>query len=216
MADSVAEKLGVDVWVPDQFAGKAFLNLDDLNGLAPEIPGDKRTFLGTLQLLWLFIRRLPRFIQSRPSVCDARMSKFVKGLRNDQGYKTIGAIGYCWGGGVLARISGTDIFDSAVIAHPSPVPLKQIMAIKCPTAFACAEKDPSFSLKFVHECEAALEKRKKDLGGPDFEFKEYKGVCHGFAFRPVAKNPVHKERFVECFQQTAAWFEKMLKQTPQA
>jgi len=98
MADSVAEKLGVDVWVPDQFAGKAFLNLDDLNGLAPEIPGDKRTFLGTLQLLWLFIRRLPRFIQSRPSVCDARMSKFVKGLRNDQGYKTIGAIGYCWGG----------------------------------------------------------------------------------------------------------------------
>jgi len=141
MADSMAEKLGVDVWVPDQFAGKPIFRVGELQGLVAENPGEKRGFFGALKLLWMIIRRLPLLIRSRPSVTNARVTKFVEGLRNEKDYRKIGAVGYCWGGRSLANLAGKDIFNSAVIVHPARISMKTIDAIKIPTAFVCAEDD---------------------------------------------------------------------------
>jgi len=134
----------------------------------------------------------------------------VEGLRNEKDYRRIGAVGYCWGGRSLAKLAGKDIFNSAVIAHPARISITTIDAIKVPTAFICAEEDESFPLKYARECEVALTKRKESGKGPDFEFKEYQGVCHGFAIRPAERNPVHKERFTESIDQTISWFERTL------
>jgi len=211
MADSMAQKLGVDVWVPDQFDGKPPVQSHELNGLIAGVPGEKRGFLGTLKLIWLFLRRMPLLIRSRPSVGDARVAKFVQILRNEQGYKKVGVVGYCWGGSSTLRLASKDLFNSAVVFHPGPVSLKELQATNIPIAFGCAEEDDSFPLKLAHQFEAALAEKKKN-GGPDFEFKEYMGVCHGFAARPAEHNPVHKERFTEAFNQTISWFEKTLKE----
>lgn len=83
--------------------------------------------------------------------------------------------------------------------------------MKIPIAFGCAEEDDMFPAKLVNQFEAILTEKKNKNGGPDFEFKEYTGVCHGFAARPAEHNPVHKERFNEAFNQTVTWFEKTLK-----
>lgn len=212
IADSLAKELGVDVWVPDQFAGKPIVKSSEMNGLSAGTPGEKRGFFGTLKMVLLFLFKIHLIIRNRPSVTDARVTKFVKNLRSNKGYKKIGAVGFCWGGGSIARLASTNLFDSVVVFHPAPISLKEIQAIKIPISFGCAEEDSEFPLKRAREYEATLTEKKKN-GGSDFEFVEYMGVCRGFACRPAENNPVHKERFMEAFNQTKTWFVKTLKES---
>jgi len=185
-----------------------------LDGVLSIKPGDKRGIWGILKLIFLLIPRLPLVIRSRPSVSDHRAKKFVEGLRKDKGYVKIGSFGYCWGGGVSARLTAQQVFDSSVIFHPSRISKDLIRSMNAPVAFGCAESDESFSTEFANECEAIFAEKKKS-GGPDYEFKYYEGVCHGFAARPYKENPVGMQRFKEAFTQTSDWFEKTLKTSQQ-
>lgn len=214
IADEMAKKTGADVWIPDLFAGKPPVGVNELNSVITVKPGDKRSTWGILGLIWLLIRRLPLFIRSRPSVSDARARKFAESLRKDKGYVKIGSFGYCWGGGVSGRLTAQKVFDSSVIFHPSKLSKDLMRSIDVPVAFGCAESDDTFPPEYAHECEAIFAERKKS-GGPEYEFKHYEGVCHGFAARPYKENPVGMQRFQEAFTQTAEWFEKTLKSPQQ-
>jgi len=113
------------------------------------------------------------------------------------------------GGGATARIATTTDVDSAVVCHPGPTSKATIQKIRVPTAFVCAEEDFTFSPAFAKECEAILKSRQAS-GGPQYEFKEYKGVVHGFAARPNLADEEHKAAFQGAFEQTATWFQKTL------
>ncbi|KAJ6612648.1 dienelactone hydrolase endo-1,3,1,4-beta-D-glucanase [Mycena sp. CBHHK59/15] len=207
IADKLAQRLACDVWVPDLFAGKAFMPVDLL---IPGRAGEKLSFFGWLKFYWSLIFRIPYVIASRPSVVDQRLSTFFQALRTQKQYQKIGAVGYCFGGATAVRLGSTDFIQSAVVCHPAPFSTAQLKALKVPTSWVFAEDDMFFPQSKRLEVEADLAGRKGKNTFIEHEFKEYKGTTHGFASRPELKYPEVKEAHEKAFEQTVEWFNKML------
>ncbi|CAK5270615.1 unnamed protein product [Mycena citricolor] len=206
IADEFARRLGCDVWVPDLFAGKPFLTPEALQQF-PEKAGQKMGVLGGLKFAVTALGVLPSFIRNRPAVVDARVVSCVEAIQAEKKYEKLGAIGYCFGGGVAVRLGGSStIFDSIIIAHPSPPSNADILSIKAPVAWVLAEEDFSLSPKRVAEIEALYVDRPDAV----HQFITYKGTTHGFAARPNFKYPEVKEAFEKAFEDSVAWFEKTI------
>ncbi|KAJ7095898.1 Alpha/Beta hydrolase protein [Mycena belliarum] len=157
----------------------------------------------------LFAGALPSLIRNRPPVAAARTSSFVKKLQAEKKYERLGAIGYCFGGGVAIHLGATtDLFNSIVLAHPSPPSDAQLKAIKAPTAWACAEDDMAIKQPRLNEIEAFYESRKGKDDFVEYDIKVYK--AHGFAARPNFAHPDVKEGFEKAFQQAVNWFNKTI------
>ncbi|THH08892.1 hypothetical protein EW145_g2391 [Phellinidium pouzarii] len=209
LADQLADTVGCDVWVPDQFGGYPLLKVEELDHIMPKRPGEKMPFTAKLSLIWTLLKHLTGFISNRPSVVDSRVKTFTMKLKSEKKYEKIGTVGYCWGGSTGIRLASTDIFDSAVIAHPGRCTTDQIRAMKIPTSWLCAEEDRSFD-PLRAEAEAIFAARKEKSDFIDYEFRDYKGTVHGFAVRPELSIPEAKEGFEKSFEATVQWFKKTL------
>lgn len=210
LADSFAKHLGCDVWIPDLFAGRPPVTEAQMKAL-PDRAGVKMSFLNILSLIWHVLPSLPSLIRNRPPVAAARTSSFVKKLQAEKKYERLGAIGYCFGGGVAIHLGATtDLFNSIVLAHPSPPSDAQLKAIKAPTAWACAEDDMAIKQPRLNEIEAFYESRKGKDDFVEYDIKVYKGTAHGFAARPNFAHPDVKEGFEKAFQQAVNWFNKTI------
>ncbi|KAJ7044082.1 dienelactone hydrolase [Mycena alexandri] len=210
LADSFAQHLGCDVWVPDVFAGHPPLTVEQLQGV-PERAGVKLGFFGLLKVIWGVLPSIPGMIRNRASVVDARVISFVKKLQETKKYEKIGAIGYCFGGGIATRVGATtDLFQSIVLAHPSPPTDAQLRAIKAPTAWSAAEDDMGIKAARMDDITALYAGRKGKADFVEYEIKVYKGTAHGFAARPNLEYPEVKEGFEQAFKQAVEWFNKTL------
>ncbi|KAL0960848.1 hypothetical protein HGRIS_005864 [Hohenbuehelia grisea] len=137
IADSYAKKLSCDVWIPDIFAGKPLIGVDQIE--MQRRAGEKRPFLSLIRFYLSMIPSIPALIASRPAVVDKRLTAFIAKLQAEKQYEQIGAFGFCYGGSTACRMAGTDLLKSAVICHPGPVGLDTIKAIKIPVSWVCAE-----------------------------------------------------------------------------
>ncbi|KAH8114346.1 dienelactone hydrolase endo-1,3,1,4-beta-D-glucanase [Phellopilus nigrolimitatus] len=210
MADQLAEKVGCDVWVPDQFEGGQLFELSDLDGLLPQKPGVKLTIGSKLGLVWTILKRLPRLLSNRPAVVEKRIQTFITKLKADKKYEKIGVAGYCFGGSIGIQIAATTLVDSAVISHPGQCSADQIKAIRVPSSWQCAEEDMGFGPQLRVDAEAIFASRKDKPDFIDYEFCDYKGTVHGFAARPNLSIPEAKEGFERSFEATVKWFQKTL------
>ncbi|KAJ6531634.1 Alpha/Beta hydrolase protein [Mycena vulgaris] len=210
LADNFAQHLMCDVWVPDLFAGRAPVTVSQMKAM-PERAGVKMSFFDILQLIWLTLPSIPALVSNRPSVVEARTISFVKKLQETKKYERIGAIGYCFGGGIAMGVgASTDLFNSIILVHPSPPSDSNIKAIKAPTAWSCAEDDMALRPARLAELKALYEGRKGNGTFVDFEIKVYKGTAHGFGARPNFAYPDVKEGFEKAFQQAVDWFNKTI------
>jgi len=210
-ADRLSERLGCDVWIPDVFDGKPPVKESELSPLLADQPGHKLTIGQKLSFVWLLLTHLFSFIAIfQSSKIDARVTKFLDGLKEQKKYEKIGAVGYCFGGAILIRLAQKKYFDSGVIAHPGQAKPEHIRAIDIPTSWICAEEDQSFGPELRNATEAILAERKDKPEFVDYEFVDYKGTTHGFAARPNLGIPEIKEAFEKSFEQTVHWFEKTL------
>ncbi|KAJ7021964.1 Alpha/Beta hydrolase protein [Mycena alexandri] len=208
LADSFAQHLGCDVWVPDLFACQPPLTVEQMQGV-PERAGVKLGFFGALKFIWGALPSIPGMIRNRPSVVIARVVSFVKKLQETKKYEKIGAIGYCFGGGIATRVGATtDLFQSIVLAHPSNPTDAQLRAIKAPTAWCAAEDDMGINPARMEEIAALYAGRKGTADFVQYEIKVYK--AHGFAARPNFAYPEVKEGFEQAFKQAVEWFNKTL------
>jgi len=207
VADHLAEQVGVDVWVPDFFNGKP---IGDANTMEPLFPDRAGAKIPWLRLIIKLIPSIPRFIASRPSVVDARVHEFIKKIKSEKGYERIGAVGYCFGGGIAGRLGSTDFVNTIVIAHPSNLKPAQIRAIKVPSSWALAEDDHGFKDKDVKTAEGIFKEQEEKPDHVDYEFQVYKGTAHGFAVRPNMDVPEVKAGYEGALDQTIAWFKKTL------
>ncbi|KZS93566.1 dienelactone hydrolase endo-1,3,1,4-beta-D-glucanase [Sistotremastrum niveocremeum HHB9708] len=208
VADEFSEKLGCDVWVPDLFEGKPPVTPEQLGPLLTDVPGVHVSIFSKIWTILSLLHVIPTFIRNRPSIVDGRVEKFVAEIKPS--YEKLGAVGYCFGGAIAGRLASTDLFQSAVIAHPGGLKKEQIEKIKIPVSWECAEEDHSFSLDLVHESEAFFKAKEGTEQALPYEFKIYKGTTHGFAARPNLGIPTVKAAFEEACQQTVDWFQKTL------
>ncbi|KAI9510587.1 hypothetical protein F5148DRAFT_1178369 [Russula earlei] len=133
VADHLAEQVGVDVWVPDFFNGKPIFKANDLNQLEPLMPdraGVKISWLSVGRFIIKGLPHLPRFIANRASVVDSRVQEFINKIKAEKGYDRVGAVGYCFGGAIAARLGSTESLNTIVVAHPAKLTAEQIRAIK--------------------------------------------------------------------------------------
>ncbi|KAJ7784599.1 Alpha/Beta hydrolase protein [Mycena metata] len=222
LADSFAQHLGCDVWVPDLFAGHPPLRVEQMQGV-PERAGLKLGFFGLLKVIWGALPSIPALYRNRAAVADPRLISWVEKLQESKKYEKLGAIGYCYGGGVATRVGATtDLFQSIVLAHPSPPSDAHLRAIKAPTAWSAAEEDMGIKAARMNEIEALYAGRKGKADFVEYEIKTYKGTrkmmlmlilaspAHGFAARPNFEYPEVKEGFEQAFKQAVEWFNKTL------
>ncbi|EJD35047.1 dienelactone hydrolase endo-1,3,1,4-beta-D-glucanase [Auricularia subglabra TFB-10046 SS5] len=199
LADQFAKALRVDVWVPDLFAGKPPVRVDELAPHTSPVPGAaKKTLWQQLKWYSFMVRKGPKLKQFRPEIVDPIVKQFLLKIKEQHGYERIGVVGYCFGGSLSLRLSSTDLIHGAVIAHPGGAPLDLVNAIKIPTVWLCAEEDTYFSSDARDAAERAMASREN----PPHELIVYPGTTHGFAARPALQYPRVKEAFEKAFAKT--------------
>lgn len=210
VADHLAEHVGVDVWVPDLFDGKPPFAVEDLEPHMPDRAGVKLKWTTMVSIGFKVLASVPKMYANRPSVVDPRVMEFINKVKTEKGYERIGAVGYCFGGGVAARLGSTSFVNTIVIAHPGHLKQSQIEAIKVPTSWCLAEDDMGFKDK---QAKAAQSYFREQEGRPDkveYEFKIWNGTAHGFAVRPNLDIPEVKAGYEGGLDQTVTWFKKTL------
>ncbi|KAF7365251.1 DLH domain-containing protein [Mycena venus] len=176
LADQFALNLKCDVWVPDLFAGHPPVTVEQMEML-PDRAGVKLGFFGILKMIFVVLPSFwGLFVANRKSVVDGRTISFLEKLQERNKYDKLGAIGYCFGGGIATRLGATtSYFDSIVLAHPSAPTDDLIKAIKAPTAWAQPEDDWGIKPARLEEIEALYAGRQGKDTFVDYEIKVYKG-----------------------------------------
>ncbi|KAA1469967.1 dienelactone hydrolase endo-1-3,1,4-beta-D-glucanase [Dentipellis sp. KUC8613] len=210
LADMLASKVGVDVWVPDLFDGAPPVKVEELQPLVPDRAGVSIPFMNKLRLAALIIPRIHKFYFNRASVVDPRIAKFINKLKEEKKYEKLGAVGYCFGGSMAIRIGSRHLVDTVVICHPGPATVEEIKAINVPSCWVLAEEDSTFPPKLRNSAEEVLKAREGTPEYVDFEFKDWKGTAHGFAIRPNLEVPEIKAGFEGALEQTVNWLNKTL------
>ncbi|KZO96042.1 dienelactone hydrolase endo-1,3,1,4-beta-D-glucanase [Calocera viscosa TUFC12733] len=217
IADAFASELGLDVYVPDMFNGKPPLSNNDIMPYDHQDPGSPVPW-------WKFLGFLYHMVQVAPGMwwgpnsqttVYARMRVFVETLKTEKKLDKVGAVGYCYGGSVIASLIPYHLLSSAVIAHPGDFDHKLVDQVDFPTSWVTCEEDFVFGPKIAEDVQArfaARSMRAKAAGEPEpeYEFKRYMGTRHGFGCRPALEVPQVKEAFERASDQTTAWFRKTL------
>ncbi|KAF2163250.1 hypothetical protein M409DRAFT_57547 [Zasmidium cellare ATCC 36951] len=138
---------------------------------------------------------------------DPIVEKIIKDMKQNQGVKKIGAVGYCFGAKYVARfMTGGKGVDVGYMAHPSFVDADEVKALTGPLSIAAAETDQIFPAEKRRETEDII----KDMSIP-YQISLYSDVEHGFAVRAdTTKAPV-KYAKEAAFLQAVAWFDEFLK-----
>ncbi|KAF8073387.1 dienelactone hydrolase endo-1,3,1,4-beta-D-glucanase [Lyophyllum atratum] len=210
LADNLALRLDCDVWVPDYYQGHSSgppLNIYPHRYLRNSA-GANMSKCAWIKSKLRMTPRMPVFIKNRPTVIDARLFKFIKALQEEKDYSKIGAIGYCSGSSTAIRLASTEWIQSVVICHPSKFKLPEVMSIKVPSAWVCAE-DKFFSKSLRLKAEAVF-RRRKLTEKIDYEFQDYRGTTHGFLCRPDLRVSETREAYEKAFDQIVRWFFKTL------
>ncbi|KAJ7686347.1 dienelactone hydrolase endo-1,3,1,4-beta-D-glucanase [Mycena rosella] len=200
LADNFAKHLECDVWVPDLFQGHPPVGLDDMK--MPDRAGIKLSFFDLVKFVWGVLPSVPAMVRHRPSVVEARTISLVKKLQIAKKYELLGAIGYCFGGGIATQIGASkpEVFNSIILVHPFPPTDAQIKAIKTPTAWSSPEDDLAIKPARLAEIERLYAARKGTPNFVEYEIKVYPGTAY----------PDVKEGFEKAFQQAVNWFNKTI------
>ncbi|KZO96040.1 dienelactone hydrolase endo-1,3,1,4-beta-D-glucanase [Calocera viscosa TUFC12733] len=210
MADSFAKETGLDVYVPDMFDGRPVIKEQDLQPYDHYEVGVKPPLWKNLGFTWQFLKGMPNLLTVNwPSQVCKRLRTFVETLKKEKGLEKVGAVGYCYGGQMIAELSPYHLLSSAVICHPGDFSLKLVTRMDFPLSWVVCEEDFAFEPKKASEAEQLLAARVAPER-VDFEFRKYMGTRHGFACRPALDFPVVKKAFEDASDQTVEWFKKTL------
>jgi dienelactone hydrolase len=167
---------------------------------------------------------LPFFIVNRTSAVQARLTKFITGIRTDPATSSlkIGVAGFCWGGKyafLLAHNDGTSssssssashqqpLIDCAFAAHPSMLKVPEdVEPVRRPLSVAVGDTDMALSTPGIRSMETILTKK-----GGDHEVVILDGAKHGFAVRMHPDDELQNRYAVVAEEQAIAWFTRWLR-----
>ncbi|PPQ72441.1 hypothetical protein CVT26_003770 [Gymnopilus dilepis] len=184
LADSFAEN-GFKTVIPDYFNGDAL----PTDALAPGSKFDIQA--------WLAKHGAE---QTRPP-----LDKVIAALK-EQGVKTFGAVGYCFGARYSVDLSFENIIQANVITHPSllkiPEDLEKYAATsKVPLLINSCEIDSQFPPEAAKKADEIFAKFE-----PGYKRVHFEGCTHGFAVRGDLSDPKVKAGKEGAFKETVEWF----------
>lgn len=212
LADQYA-KAGFYCYIPDVHEGDS-LPIEFLQSVEPPLKTKEQEGLiaKAKETVDVMATLGPWLAKHREGVAEPLISGFIDAVRNLEGTKKIGAIGFCWGGryAILQahkREAGQKGGVDAVYAcHPSLLSIpSDLIPVAKPVSLAVGEKDSLLDLKSVEQIKETLEKT-----GVPTEVKIYKDQVHGFALRSDWSTDADKKAMDDAEKQGIEWFNKYL------
>jgi dienelactone hydrolase len=142
----------------------------------------------------------------------------AKALKNEHGFKRLGATGYCYGGWAVCHLASKErnssgggeeeekpLVDVISMAHPSWMTRADLDNLTVPTQILAPEIDPVFPVELkTYAFETLLR-----LNLP-FEYVHYPGVVHGALVRGSEKIEHERDAMAAAKDSAVAWFKKYL------
>lgn len=192
LADHLAREANVTVYIPDFFGGEEL---------------DKETVLaGHFHKIDLvaFRSRNDRHIR------EPEIFACAKALREEKGFKKIGAVGYCYGGWAVLRLAaGPPLVDAIVCAHPSWVTKEDFENVTVPVQFLSPEVDGQFpdELKLY-----AFQKVVLGTKSVPLEWVHFPGVAHGCLTKGDESIEGEREAMAKGKDAAVRWFKEWLSE----
>ncbi|RXK35314.1 hypothetical protein M231_07417 [Tremella mesenterica] len=182
MADMLADKLGIPVYVPEYIPHAASPGIiDPLTESYPGAHANKSWFTTIKDVFTCAPKVIGVLYSNRASVIVPKCQAAVEEVKLE-GYDKIGAIGYCRGGGMIINLlgSGKTSLDCGVILHPSPESTSLVKAINKPTQWHIASDDHFFTAQKADETVGLIKKNgveaESDVSRKAFEETHEKAV----------------------------------------
>ena len=137
---------------------------------------------------------------------EPEIIKCVEALRSN-GFKKIGAVGYCYGGWAVLSLASKGLVDCVVCAHPSMVTESDIDNVAVPVMFLAPEHDPMFSdeLKLYAFKKLVLEKKIVSV-----EWVHFPGMSHGCLTKGDAEQEGEREAMTKGKDRAVTWWSEWL------
>ncbi|KAF7691772.1 carboxymethylenebutenolidase-like [Silurus meridionalis] len=144
----------------------------------------------------------------KPTNVNKEVDVVLKYLKEEIGAKSIGVVGFCWGGVATHYISlQYPEIKAGVSVYGIVREREDRYELQSPTLFIFAEKDTVIPLDQVTTLEANL----KDKCTVDFEVKIFPNQTHGFVHRKREEvNPEDKPYILEARQDMINWLKKYI------
>lgn len=157
--------------------------------------------------------------------------QFCRSLKEQKGFKSLGFVGYCFGGTVSVFLARADSpVDACVCFHPGGPNVAEWEKIAKPFCLVCPEGEfadrgrscsarriaHTASLRHLAE-DFTLDSKKpavlpllEKLPVPTCVWDDNPGTTHGFGCRPNLQKPQIREAFERGLARTKDWFEEHL------
>jgi dienelactone hydrolase len=125
-------------------------------------------------------------------------------LKNELGFKKIGAIGFCYGGWAVFQLGAKSnpLVDCISMAHPSLMTEAEIEAVGVPVQILAPETDTQLTPEKKAFCNKVI-----PTLGVDYDYQYFPGLVHGFATRGDMNNPVEKKGLERAKNAAVHWFQ---------
>lgn len=137
-----------------------------------------------------------------PALAIDGLVKFATVLKGD-GYKKIGAIGYCWGGKVvsLSALNTDSNLNAISIVHPSMLSVQDYEGLTIPLGLYVSNDEPKAKFDEI------VELLSKKQFSAKCDSKCYTGMFHGWAAaRADLSDPENKREYEDLYSRAAAFF----------
>ncbi|KAI1272784.1 dienelactone hydrolase [Xylaria sp. FL0933] len=191
LADHYAREANVTVYVPDFFDGWV-VNWSDVE----EERFDKIDLASMAQ-------------NNSREIRGPEMVACAKALKNEHGFKRLGAVGFCYGGWAVCYLAskerGEKLVDVVSMGHPSWLVKEDIANLTVPIQILAPEIDPAFPAELkAYTFETLLK-----LNFP-FEYVHYPGIVHGGLVRGSEKRGNERAAMAAAKNSAVNWFKQHL------
>lgn len=187
LADHYAEALSAAAYVPDFFGG--------------EILDWEIILSGDFSKL-----DLPQFMaKNNRHVREPEIFEFARTLKAQ--YKTVCAVGFCYGGWASFRLGSKEhqppLVDCISVGHPSFLTEKDIDEVAVPVQLLAPERDPMYTA----ELKQYTFQKLPSLGIP-FDYQHFPGVDHACFIRGDSRIPGEQDAILQGRKATVLWLSR--------
>ncbi|KAL9603192.1 MAG: hypothetical protein Q9179_002293 [Wetmoreana sp. 5 TL-2023] len=193
LADHFAKEVDATVYVPDFYDGEV---------VSEETMNDPKTRDHFLQ------HEFGAWVQRNSKETRASaIHEAAKVLKEELGFRKVGAIGYCWGGWAVFQLGakGKNLVDCISTAHPSLLTKEEIDNVGVPVQILAPEHDSQFTPELKEHANKTI-----PALNVAYDYQYFPALAHGFAARGDRNNKMQKEGLERAKNAASCWFASQL------